>query len=426
MLIILDNTANWNQAFENEKAALVNVFSGLPPNKFRIGLMMFNETGNGNSGNDGAYVRAAARPITDANKGAYANLINSLHITGDKSNGGKVAKAMMEAYYYFSGGTPHAGNYKNKTDYTGNTEGNAYDDVVHAFTGNALTSKTATTYTRSGSGDCVKNYIIYISNGPAQDNSADIIVATSALAAAGGKTTAIPLNPSGSQDNPADEWARFLKKSAVKGVVYTIDVNKGSTGQGPGWTALLKSMASQSGGEYYNVTSSGTNILNAINAALSQIQSVNSVFASVSLPVSVNTQGTYLNQVYIGMFRPDGEGAPRWKGNLKQYRMALVDNGLKLVDARPPAPGMPFTPAINGQTGFITECARSYWTPSVVDTEWSSAPESDCLTIAGADASNYPDGNLVAKGGQAYVLRGRIQDHIDVQRRRVHESRDLQ
>ncbi len=130
------------------------------------------------------------------------------------------------------------------------------------------------------------------------------------------------------------------------------------------------------------------------------------MFASVSLPVSVNTQGTYLNQVYIGMFRPDGEGAPRWKGNLKQYRMALVDNGLKLVDARPPAPGMPFTPAINNQTGFITECARSYWTPSVVDTEWSSAPESDCLTIAGADASNYPDGNLVAKGGQAYVLRG--------------------
>ncbi len=28
----------------------------------------------------------------------------------------------MEAYYYFSGGTPHAGNYKNKTDYTGNTD----------------------------------------------------------------------------------------------------------------------------------------------------------------------------------------------------------------------------------------------------------------------------------------------------------------
>ena len=37
----------------------------------------------------------------------------------------------------------------------------------------------------------------------------------------------------------------------------------------------------------------------------SEIQAVNSVFASVSLPVSVNTEGTFLNQVYIGMFRPD-------------------------------------------------------------------------------------------------------------------------
>ncbi len=112
--------------------------------------------------------------------------------------------------------------------------------MVHAFTGNALTKKQLLPTPARARASCVKNYIIYISNGPAQDNNADITVATSALAAAGGKTTAIPLNPSGSQDNPADEWARFLKKSAVKGVVYTIDVNPGSTGQGPGWTRLVE------------------------------------------------------------------------------------------------------------------------------------------------------------------------------------------
>lgn len=396
VLIVLDNTANWNTAFVSEKAALVSVFQGMPVDKFRVGLMMFNETGGGNSGNDGAYVRAAARTITSSNKTAYANLIDSLDITGDKSNGGKVAKAMMEAYYYLSGGTPHAGNQKNKTDYALNTAGNASDDAVHALAGNALASKNGTTYVKPGSGDCVKNYIIYISNGPAQDNSSDIETATTALAAAGGKTTAISLNPSGSQDNPADEWARFLKKSAIKGVVYTLDVNKGTSGQGPGWTALLKSMASQSGGRYFDVSTSG--IADAINSILSEIQSVNSVFASVSLPVSVNTQGTYLNQVFVGMFRPDGDSMPRWKGNLKQYKMAFINNELKLVDADG-------TAAINGQTGFITECARSYWTPATVDTEWNSAQESDCLTVAGAESSNYPDGNVIAKGAQAYQLR---------------------
>jgi len=399
VLIVLDNTANWNTTFASEKAALISVFNGMPVDKFRVGLMMFSETGNGNAGEDGAYVRAGARLITASNKGAYANVISSLDISEDKSNGGKVAKAMMEAYNYLSGGAPHAGNLKNKTDFALNSAGNASDDVLHALAGNALTSRSHTTYTRPGgsTAECVKNYIIYISNGPAQDNTADITAASSALVAAGGSTTTVALNPSGSQDNPADEWARFMKKSAIKGVVYTLDVDKLTSGQGPGWSALLKSMASQSGGRYFDIGSAG--VADAINSILSEIQSVNSVFASVSLPVSVNTQGTYLNQVYVGMFRPDGDGSPRWKGNLKQYKLAKVNSALKLVDAAG-------TEAINNQTGFITECARSYWTPATVDTEWNAAQESDCLTVTGAGSSNYPDGNVVAKGGQAYKLRG--------------------
>ncbi|MDP3762126.1 MAG: PilC/PilY family type IV pilus protein [Ramlibacter sp.] len=401
ILIVLDNTGNWTPRFANEKAALVSVFNGMPVDKFRVGVMMFSQTQPGDSGEGGGYVRLAARTITATNKSQYAAVINSLEdsgTSGDKANAGRSAMSMVEAYRYLSGGAVYAGNYKNKTDYAGNTAGNAADDVVHALSGNALTSRTATTYTKPGSADCIKNYIIYISNGPPQDPQQDMSTATTALASAGGKTTTIALNPSGSQDNPADEWARFIKKSSIKGAVYTLDVDKTTTGQGPGWSAVLKSMASQSGGRYFDVTSSGTGIQDAINSILSEIQSVNSVFASVSLPVSVNTQGTYLNQVFIGMFRPDGDGSPRWKGNLKQYKMALLNNELKLVDANSAA-------AINNQTGFITECARSFWTPGTVDTEWNAAQESDCLTITGAESSNYPDGNVVAKGAQAYKLR---------------------
>ena len=63
--------------------------------------------------------------------------------------------------------------------------------------------------------------------------------------------------------------------------------------------------------------------------------SVNTVFASASLPVSANTQGTYLNQVYIGMFRPDGNALPRWVGNLKQYQFVydVQQDSLQLADA---------------------------------------------------------------------------------------------
>ena len=126
---------------------------------------------------------------------------------------------------------------------------------------------------------------------------------------------------------------------------------------------------------------------------------MNSVFASVSLPVSVSTQGTYLNQIYIGMFRPDVQALPRWNGNLKQYKLGLnASNKNETEDANG-------NNAINSSTGFITECARSYWTPTAVDTYWTFKPQGGCLAVANSNASNYPDGAIVEKGGQGYKLR---------------------
>ena len=400
VLIILDNTANWSGAFINEKAALASVFNGLTTDRFNVGLMMFTETGGGNSGNDGGYVRAAIRPLNSANKNAYVAMINSLDVGSDKSNGGKVGNAMREAYLYLTGGMPFAGNNKNKTDSAGNTSGTAQSNAVYALSGNALSSKTATRYNNPVLPGCSKNYIIYISNGAASDNTSDTAQATDALSSVGGSTTAIPLNPSGSQDNIADEWARFMKVSSLGATVYTIDINKETTGQGPGWTALLKSMASQSSGKYFDVASSGmgSQISDALNNIFSEIQSVNSVFSSVSLPLSVNTQGTLLNQVFVGMFRPDPDASPRWAGNLKQYKLGVVGAGIELQDADG-------ANAVNSQTGFVTECARSFWTPLSVDTEWIQFPRGDCLTVANSRVSNYPDGNVVEKGAQAYKLR---------------------
>lgn len=366
VLIVLDNTANWNTAFTNEKAALVSVFNGLPANKFNVGLMMFTETGSGNSGNDGGYVRAAIRQMNSTNKAAYAAMIGSLDVGSDKSNGGKAGKAMEEAYLYLKGGAPHAGNAKAKTDYAGNTSGTTQSAAVYALAGNALSSKTATSYNSPVLPGCAKNYIIYISNGMPSDNASDTSQATTALSSAGGSTTLIPLSPSGSQSNVADEWTRFMKADALGVTVYTMDINKVTTGQGPGWTALLKSMASQSAGKYFDVASSGSQINDALNNIFTEIQSVNSVFASVALPLSVNTQDTLLNQVFVGMFRPDPDANPRWVGNLKQYKVGRVGSAVQLQDAAG-------ADAVNSVTGFIAECARSYWTPTTVDTAWSSA-----------------------------------------------------
>ncbi|WP_415755773.1 pilus assembly protein [Pseudomonas leptonychotis] len=398
VLIVLDTTANWSQAYANEKAALASVVNSMPVNAFRVGLLMFTETGSGNSGNDGAYVRAAIRTMDTANKATYQNLVNSLDKLADKGNGAKLAKAMEESYLYFSAGVPHSGNNKVKTDYLGNTSGTAASQSIYALTANALIAKAGNQYNNPIVTGCAKNFIIYISNGPATDNNSDKTQARNALAAAGGSTTAIAISPSGLQDNPADEWSRFMKKSALGVTTYTVEIDRGTTGQGPNMTALLQSVSRVSSGKYFSVSDNASQIAEALNSILSEIQSVNSVFASVSLPVSVNTQGTYLNQVYVGMFRPDADGLPRWMGNLKQYKLGLVNSDLRLLDADDNS-------AINASSGFITECARSFWTPSNADNYWGFAPRGECLTVTDSGNSNSPDGNIVEKGAQAYKLR---------------------
>jgi type IV pilus assembly protein PilY1 len=401
VLIIMDNTANWGKQFTSEQAALASLIGGLAENKFRVGLMMFSETGNPNSNVGGGYVRAAIRLMDSTTKPKYQALVNSIVTNGktsDSGDGGKASLVMAEAWSYYSAGTPYSGNNKEKADYAGNVAGTAASKAVYALPNNALTAFSGNKYNSPVVAGCAKNFIIYISNSAPQDPQPVITQSTTLLTAAGGNTTTIPVSPTGSQDNMSDEWARFMKKSSLAITTYTVDVDKVTNGQGPGWTAVLKSMANVSSGKYFDVSSDGSGVANALNAIFSEIQATNSVFASVTLPVSVNTQSTYLNQVFVGMFRPDTDSFPRWPGNLKQYKLGMVGGALKTVDADNAS-------AINTSTGFITECARSFWTPSSTDNYWAFKPQGGCLTVSGADASNFPDGNIVEKGAQAYRLR---------------------
>jgi type IV pilus assembly protein PilY1 len=416
VLFIVDNTANWNTPFTAEMAALASVFNALPEGAVNVGIMMFTESGGGrgvggNSGEDGGYVRAAIRPMTSANKTRYASLIESFDRTGDASNNGKAGLTMAEAYFYFAGLNAESGREKAKTDYKNNTFGAAASRDVYAIPDegtfkNALNSKDALTYNSPITpGFCGKNYIIWVGNGAAQDNNSDSRRAEDLLRALGGNaaTTTIPITPSGSQGNMADEWARFMYQSPEAITTFTLDINKVTTGQGPGWSALLRSMAEQSAGVYYDIPGDYDSIAGALNDALSRILSVNSVFASVALPASANTQSTFLNQVYIGLFRPDANADPRWYGNLKQYKLGFDGNNvLRVVDRDE-------DPVVDAGTGFITECAESFWTPTAVDDYWAFLPATEqrgvCQAVANSKTSNYPDGPVVEKGAQAYVTR---------------------
>lgn len=416
VLIILDNTANWNTPFDYEKAALVALVNSLD-DRFNVGVMMFTETGNPNDNESGGYVRAAIRNMNGTNKTALANLVNNLRKDYDKGNNATYAQAMHEAYLYFSGSAARAGLGRYKRDFAGNVlpiTGNnandnpylAYSNAVYALPGNAFASGSHSspygdgTYVSpiTAANNCAKNYIIFISNGPA-DNSDDG-PATTLLAGLGGNTTAIPISPSGEQSNMMDEYARFLYgtdvKSSVTGkqniITYTVDVNPGTTGQGPDHSSLLKSAANQGHGRYFSANDIDT-LTNALKTIFNEIQAVDSVFAAVSLPVTVNVRGSYLNQVYMGVFRPDADASPRWPGNLKLYKVGYDASTFagRLEDKNS-------QPIENSSTGFINPDVVSFWTtPS---TFWNFSPSG-----TPASGSDSPDGAVVEKGGAGQRLR---------------------
>ncbi|MGJ8668461.1 MAG: pilus assembly protein [Oceanococcus sp.] len=232
-----------------------------------------------------------------------------------------------------------------------------------------------------------------------------------------GKATSSVAEPTGTFSAPtggpwvADEWARFLRQQGVplpgsngasfsQVSTYSIDVFNAQ--QNADFSGLLFNIARAGGGKYYQATNEDE-IVNALSEIFDEIQAVNSAFSSASLPVNATNRSQSENQVYIGVFKPNREKKPRWFGNLKRYQL-VVDNALsvELGDSLGQS-------AVNNQTGFISDCAVSYWTTDSGN-YWRDVIADDPPAISGCAAaanknSDLPDGPFVEKGAVAQRLR---------------------
>lgn len=273
---------------------------------------------------------------------------------------------------------------------------------------------------------CQKNFVIYIANTdkePANEMNPSPYDGTNALTSAQVGATPEQLLPitgivefksavcgkasSSIAPSWADEWSRYMfqkdggtatQTGAQNITTYTIGITTPSCS--PTTAALLSSMATVGGTTPFQAAT-GSELAAAIAAALNEVQAVNSVFSSASLPVSVNAEGSYLNQIYLGMFRPDGTGSPRWQGNLKQYQLIKSGSSLVLGDA-----------AGNGAissagTGFISPNAVSFWSKKDLLTAPDATGGFFKNAKKGVPESGYdsPDGEVVEKGGVAQQLR---------------------
>lgn len=433
VLFVLDNAANFSANAANctyvdgtaptlngtaggiEQCALYNVVSGLPVGSdgsgvVNIGLMAYNANNmrdiqGANCGDsNGGCLMVPLMEMNATNRAAFLAWVKSWRTTGGagsgyiKANGEATGAAMQEAWAYYAGRT--------------GLSGRAYAGV-------------------SPAAGCQKNFVVFIGNAfnnsgtPGDGGSAS---PATALASAPGITASL-LNaitiPSGnygagsfscgsytmpnhasSSGLYADEWARYMYQSDLysslsenQGITtYTIGLLGAACK--PDFPALLASMAKYGGGKYY-ATSSYSEIATALQNILNEVQSVNSVFTSASLPVSVNAQGTYLNQVFLGMFRPEASAAPRWLGNLKQYQFVLdpATGALQLGDSTG-------APALSSAgTGFIGANAISFWSGN------AGGPSGGFFVNdpkGAGGAFDSPDGEFVDKGGAAQVQRNAL------------------
>jgi type IV pilus assembly protein PilY1 len=266
-----------------------------------------------------------------------------------------------------------------------------------------LEAKDGSTYRSPMGAVCQPNFIIFIgTGGPDSSEDGDAKLLLNGL---GGVLNTDPLKfaPDNYISNWLDEYARTLNKADLsdalsgqqKVTTYTIAVQTPSdntfNNQGnQSARKLLESAAIQGGGEYA-LGQDGQTTLKAIVSALRKMQPVNSVFAAVTLPVSVNVRGTFLNQVYMGQFRPDRNARPRWPGNLKQYQIGLNGNNEPILTDRNNAP------VEDTAKGFLLPDITSFW--SRTSGFWS---------FTTMEASDAPDGAVVEKGGAAQRMRAAL------------------
>ncbi len=398
------------------------------PLNVNVGLMLISDskgTADGNS-NAGGYIRRAIK-LLDTTQ--CAALIGDLDLIDSKINdpdfkadsSADYGTPLYEAFKYYGG---YANPTQAQQGLGGTPTDNTHFGTARYVTANvqedvdAFTNPSKNNYQSpiSATNSCGKNYLILVGNAwPNQEYGTDPNVnpPTNTLMTRLGYSPTQIYSTSKSDIRFGDEWTRFLASTDVSSEpgqqpVFTYTLNVYNASADAAQTTLLKSMANVGGtgaGGYFEVDGDLKKLVDAFKDIFTQIAAVNSVFASASLPVSVNTQGTYLNQVFIGMFRPDSDARPRWAGNLKQYQFSYdaSTQSLFLADAAGSAA------VDNANTGFIKACARSFWTTDT-GTYWQDIPPNQtpagtCLTSGTSVYSDSPDGDLVEKGAAAEKLR---------------------
>lgn len=398
------------------------------PLSFNVGLMILSTVGEkgtylSNAGVAG-FIRQAVLPLNNSH---CATLLGDLdHIYSKiQENDFKAAAnanyegAMFEAFKYFGGHSNPAGISTPRSHL--NFGPDRFSLASPIEDGLAFTDTSKSTYkspiTSSQTTTCNdKNFLLLVGNTwPNRDDNLLTRVNYAYTA------SAFPF-ASGSQPRLGDVWAQFLASTDVSPIdgkqsvrTYTLNVYNASPDASQ--TTLLKSMAQKGGGSYYQVGGNLYDLVNAFRSFFISINAQNSTYSPPAVNLSSATRGVYLNQIYLGMFRP--ALSPRWFGNLKLYQLGLdAADDVVLVDANG-------TEAGDSSNGFIANGARSFWTHG--STFWAyrcgpavATPDPLLCGTSPDRSSDAPDGAVVEKGAAGQMLRDAVAQDASNSTRKVY------
>src|SRR5882672_12859618 len=114
----------------------------------------------------------------------------------------------------------------------------------------------------------------------------------------------------------------------------------------------LNAAATRGGGKAYTANSL-TDLTGVFNQILAEVIKTNTTFSAPAVAVNAFNRTQTLNDLYVSVFSP--RVTYHWPGNVKKYK---VLNG-NVVDSLGAL-------AVDPNTGFFTDSARSYWS-GVVD-----------------------------------------------------------
>lgn len=394
--------------------------------KVNLGLSFLADSG-------GVTVIQAIRPMTgDVSEGNCKTFIDRM---GDaltfmqdnawktNSNNVRYGEAYLDIFKYFGGNSNIDGTHTALSD-PGTTKMGSlrYSSPSSIEDNAAFTDSGKLTFQNplSEASSCASNYIMMVSNGGTKADTPDFRFPAGSVFADDMPPVITGNSPNrihsgalpNTQERFGDEWAYFLANTDVsdvtgRQVVKTFTVDVFNTSQDTEQTKLLKSMAKWGGvgpSGYYLVHGDPMAMMDAFKNILIRVAAVDSVFTAASLPVSTTTQGSFINQIFVGMFRP--QVSQRWWGNLKQYQLGFnAAKDVLVVDADGAS-------AVDSNSGFFGPTARSFWTgPSSF---FMQAPSGTPRS-----ASDLPDGAVVEKGGAAQRLRVKNQALSDSAARKV-------